>query len=77
MSYWWLTTPTSQRVCSYGSPKIYLLQAIAAFAAVTSGVALALVNLVIGNFMSLLSDFSFSDDPGMPSNFMSAVSTTS
>lgn len=67
----------SQRVFSYGSPKIYLLQGVATFAAITSGVALALVNLVIGNFMSLLSDFSFSDGSGMPSNFMSAVSTTS
>lgn len=35
-----------------------------------------MVNLVMGNFLSLLSDFSFSDTESMPDDFMSAVSTS-
>jgi ATP-binding cassette subfamily B (MDR/TAP) protein 1 len=35
-----------------------------------------MVNLVIGNFLNLLSDFSVADPNNIPDNFMSAVSTT-
>lgn len=35
-----------------------------------------MVNLVMGNFLTLLSDFSFSDMGSMPDNFMSAVQTS-
>ncbi|RNJ59946.1 hypothetical protein D7B24_000663 [Verticillium nonalfalfae] len=63
------------RVFSYGTPTIYLLQAIAAIAACGSGVALAMVNLVLGNFISLLSGFSSGND--IPDDFMSLVSKQS
>ncbi|EEY16183.1 ATP-binding cassette sub-family B member 5 [Verticillium alfalfae VaMs.102] len=63
------------RVFSYGTPTIYLLQAIAAIAACGSGVALAMVNLVLGNFISLLSGFSSGND--VPDDFMSLVSKQS
>lgn len=45
-------------------------------AAVVSGVSLAMVNLVMGNFLTLLSDFSFSDGDSIPGGFMSAVQTS-
>lgn len=32
-----------------------------------------MVNLVMGQFLTLLSDFSFSDADSVPDNFMSAV----
>lgn len=35
-----------------------------------------MVNLVMGNFLTLLSDFGFSDADSMPDNFMSAVQTS-
>ncbi|KAL4881827.1 P-loop containing nucleoside triphosphate hydrolase protein [Aspergillus karnatakaensis] len=64
------------RVFTYGDTKLYAIECVAIIAAVASGVALALVNLVIGNFLTLLSDFSFSDPDSIPDNFMSAVSTS-
>lgn len=66
----------NQRVFSFGDSRLYLLEWIAVICAVASGVALALVNLVMGNFLSLLSDFSFTDGASVPSNFMSAVQTS-
>lgn len=51
------------------------LQAIAIIAACGSGVALAFVNLVLGNFITLLSEFSSGRD--VPDNFMSLVSKQS
>ncbi|KAL4935116.1 hypothetical protein BDV06DRAFT_234625 [Aspergillus oleicola] len=56
--------------------KLYFLECIAVIAAIASGVALALVNLVMGHFLSLLSNFSFSDANSMPDNFMSSVRTS-
>ena len=35
-----------------------------------------MVNLVMGQFLTLLSDFSFSDSDLIPGNFMSAVRTS-
>ncbi|CAM1503728.1 Fc.00g013190.m01.CDS01, partial [Cosmosporella sp. VM-42] len=64
------------RVFTLGNNKLYILEFIAFIAAITSGVALAMVNLVIGHFLTLLSDFSFSDADSMPDNFMSAVRTS-
>ncbi|KAL5336638.1 P-loop containing nucleoside triphosphate hydrolase protein [Aspergillus crustosus] len=64
------------RVFTFGDTKLYVLECIAVIAAITSGVALALVNLVMGNFLTLLSDFSFSDADSLPTNFMSAVQTS-
>lgn len=65
-----------QRVFTFGDTKLYVLEIIAVVAAIASGVALAMVNLVMGHFLTLLSDFSFSDADSMPQNFMSAVQTS-
>ncbi|GMG45914.1 unnamed protein product [Aspergillus oryzae var. brunneus] len=67
---------TLQRVLTFGETKLYVLEGIAFIAAITSGVAVAMVNLVMGNFLTLLSDFSFSDARSMPENLMSAVRTS-
>ncbi|EAW17072.1 ABC transporter ATP-binding protein [Aspergillus fischeri NRRL 181] len=66
----------SQRVFTFGDSKLYLLECIAFIAAIASGVALAMVNLVMGQFLTLLSDFTFSDMDSIPANFMSAVRTS-
>lgn len=66
----------SQRVFTFGDTKLYLLECIAFIAAIASGTALAMVNLVMGQFLTLLSDFSFSDMDSTPTNFMSAVRTS-
>ncbi|KAE8324097.1 hypothetical protein BDV39DRAFT_208286 [Aspergillus sergii] len=67
---------TWQRVFTFGDPRLYVLECIAFVAAITSGVAVAMVNLVMGNFLTLLSDFSFSDATSMPGDFMAAVRTS-
>ncbi|KAI9170570.1 multidrug resistance protein 1, 2, 3 (p glycoprotein 1, 2, 3) [Paramyrothecium foliicola] len=59
------------RVFSYGQPIDYVLEAIGITAAIGSGVALAMVNLVIGDFITLLGNFSTGK---VPDNFMAAVS---
>ncbi|KAL4948435.1 P-loop containing nucleoside triphosphate hydrolase protein [Aspergillus filifer] len=64
------------RVFTLGDAKLYTLECVAVIAAIASGVALALVNLVMGHFLSLLSDFSFEDGDSMPDNFMSSVQTS-
>ncbi|RSM07717.1 hypothetical protein CDV31_008497 [Fusarium ambrosium] len=61
------------RVFQYGSPTIYLLQSVAILAAIASGVGLAMVNVVMGRFITLLGDVSVS---GTSSGFIDAVSTT-
>lgn len=71
-----LGRPILQRVFTFGDTKLYILEFIAIIAAVASGVALAMVNLVMGQFLTLLSDFSFSDANSMPDNFMSEVRTS-
>ncbi|KAI9155465.1 ATP-binding cassette multidrug transport protein [Paramyrothecium foliicola] len=63
------------RIFSYGTPTTYALQAIAIVAACGSGVALAMVNLVLGNFITLLSGSS--SGQGVPDDFMSQVSKQS
>ncbi|KAK7431647.1 hypothetical protein QQZ08_001866 [Neonectria magnoliae] len=63
------------RVFRYGSRKDYVLEGVAVVAAITSGVALAMVNVVMGRFITILNDFNTSDE--IPDNFMSAVRTTS
>ncbi|KAJ6441525.1 multidrug resistance protein 3 [Purpureocillium lavendulum] len=45
------------RVFKYGSTVDYIVESIGVIAAIGSGVALAMVNLVMGNFINLLSDF--------------------
>ncbi|KAL4911225.1 hypothetical protein BDW74DRAFT_184667 [Aspergillus multicolor] len=60
------------RVFAYGDAKIYVLEGVAFIAAISSGVASALVNLVMGNFISMLSDVSFSNADA-PDDFMEAV----
>ncbi|KAL4769338.1 P-loop containing nucleoside triphosphate hydrolase protein [Aspergillus nidulans var. acristatus] len=55
-----------------GNPHLYALEGIAVVAAIASGVASALVNLIMGRFLSLLSDFSFKGE-SRPEKFMAAV----
>ncbi|KAM5372998.1 hypothetical protein ACJZ2D_007209 [Fusarium nematophilum] len=62
------------RVLTYGSPTDHVLEAIAAVAAIGSGVALAMVNVVMGRFVTLLNDFDLSAAP--PPDFTDAVQTT-
>ncbi|KAI6896406.1 ATP-binding cassette multidrug transport protein, partial [Hortaea werneckii] len=63
------------RIFTYGTSTVLSFQAIAIIAACGSGVALALVNLVLGNFITLLSEFSSGQD--VPDNFMPLVSKQS
>ncbi|KAJ0139715.1 Lactose permease [Fusarium oxysporum f. sp. albedinis] len=60
------------RVFTFGQTTDYALESIAIIAAITSGIALAIVNLVVGQFISLLSDSHTSQTNG----FMSAVQRT-
>ncbi|EXM18872.1 hypothetical protein V3481_016404 [Fusarium oxysporum f. sp. vasinfectum] len=62
----------SQRVFTFGQTTDYILESIAIIAAIASGIALAIVNLVVGQFISLLSDSHTSE----PDGFMSAVQRT-
>ncbi|KAL4984248.1 P-loop containing nucleoside triphosphate hydrolase protein [Aspergillus falconensis] len=55
-----------------GNSHLYALEGLAVIAAIASGVASALVNLIMGRFLSLLSDFSFSAE-SRPEDFMAAV----
>jgi hypothetical protein len=64
-----------QRVFTYGSVTIYCIEGIAIIAACGSGVALAMVNIVLGSFITLLSDSTAG--AGVPDNFMSEVSKQS
>lgn len=68
-----LRRPILQRIFTFGDTKLYILECIAFIAAIVSGVALAMVNLVMGQFLTLLSDVSFSNADSRPGNFMSAV----
>lgn len=49
-----------------------VFEAVGILAAIASGVALALVNVVLGQFMNILSDAGMSQGP--PPNFMAEVS---
>lgn len=69
------TDDDGQRIFSYGTPAVLCLQAIAIIAACGSGVALALVNLVLGNFITLLSQFDSGQD--ISDDFMTMVSKQS
>lgn len=60
---------------TYAGPLDYVLQAIAILAAIGSGVALAMVNVVFGQFINVLSgaNTTMSIDDGPPANFMVEV----
>ncbi|KAG7142654.1 ABC multidrug transporter atrC like protein [Verticillium longisporum] len=61
------------RIFTNGDAKLYALEAVAIIAAITSGVALALVNVVLGNFVTILGN---ATDGGLfPDGFMSRVQT--
>ncbi|KAF5489359.1 Leptomycin B resistance protein pmd1 [Colletotrichum siamense] len=60
------------RVFRYGEPIDYVLETIGILAAVGSGVALAMMNLIIGNLMDIMSDPSTIS--ANPDKFMAAVS---
>ncbi|CAH0052065.1 unnamed protein product [Clonostachys solani] len=62
------------RVFKYGSPMEYLLGFLAVLGAVASGVALAMVNVVLGRFISILNDANISGSTS--DEFMPAVQTT-
>ncbi|GJN78259.1 hypothetical protein PLIIFM63780_001752 [Purpureocillium lilacinum] len=57
------------RVFRYGSTSDYALESVGIVAAIGSGVALAMVNLVMGNFINLLSGFTTGKGQP-PSNFV-------
>ncbi|TQN63825.1 Leptomycin B resistance protein pmd1, partial [Colletotrichum shisoi] len=60
------------RVFTYGRPFDYAVQLVGIVAAIGSGVALALVNVVIGQFMDVFTDYS--NKTLSPSQFMVQVS---
>ncbi|KAK4234337.1 ATP-binding cassette sub-family B member 5 [Achaetomium macrosporum] len=60
------------RVFKYGQPTDYVLACVGLLAAIGAGVALALVNLVIGQFLGMLSDFTVITSD--PDGFMADVS---
>ncbi|QPC78078.1 hypothetical protein HYE68_008830 [Fusarium pseudograminearum] len=62
------------RVFAYGSTTDYVLQAIGLIGAIVSGIALAMVNVVLGQFISLLTDFTTTGN--VPDGFMPAVRKT-
>ncbi|KAF5577862.1 leptomycin B resistance pmd1 [Fusarium pseudocircinatum] len=62
------------RIAHYGRPVDYLLGSIGILAAIGSGVAFAMVNLIIGDFISIMTDFTTSGSA--PDGFMSQVSKT-
>uniref|UniRef100_A0A8H7TUH0 ABC transporter n=1 Tax=Bionectria ochroleuca TaxID=29856 RepID=A0A8H7TUH0_BIOOC len=62
------------RVFKYGRPREYLLGFLAVLGAVASGVALAMVNVVLGRFISILNDASVYGSTS--DEFMPAVQTT-
>jgi ATP-binding cassette subfamily B (MDR/TAP) protein 1 len=61
-------------VFKYGRPREYLLGFLAVLGAVASGVALAMVNVVLGRFISILNDASVYGSTS--DEFMPAVQTT-
>lgn len=61
-----------QRLFRYGQPLDYALESLGLLAAIGSGVALAMVNLVMGQFMGILTDFTVITTD--PSGFMANVS---
>ncbi|RSM18199.1 hypothetical protein CDV31_002924 [Fusarium ambrosium] len=62
------------RVFTYGDKWLYTLELIAVVAAIAAGVALAMVNVVLGNFVTLLSEPLTSESAR--SDFMSRVRTS-
>ncbi|RYP71914.1 hypothetical protein DL771_004517 [Monosporascus sp. 5C6A] len=68
----WIQRNGFLRVFAYGSPSDYTLECMGILAAIGSGTALAMVNLVIGDFISLLSSVTTSNGP--PEDFMHKVS---
>ncbi|OHX00550.1 multidrug resistance protein [Colletotrichum incanum] len=66
-----LGTDVTQRVFTYGGPIDYVVEFIGVIAAIGSGVALALVNLVIGQFMNVFTDYS--NNVISPGQFMTEV----
>ncbi|KAM5353508.1 hypothetical protein ACJ41O_000158 [Fusarium nematophilum] len=60
------------RVFSFASPVDHALLSIGILAAIGSGVAFAMANVIIGGFISIMTEFTTSGSP--PSNFMSEVS---
>lgn len=58
-----ISNDLSQRVFNYGSTSDYVLESIGLLAAIGSGVALAMVNLVIGRLINLLSGSSIGAPP--------------
>ncbi|KAM0332135.1 hypothetical protein ACHAQA_002407 [Verticillium albo-atrum] len=59
------------RVFTYGQPIHYVLEVIGIIAAIGAGTAVAMVNVVLGQFMNILSDFTTGST--MPDDFMANV----
>ncbi|KAH6665304.1 P-loop containing nucleoside triphosphate hydrolase protein [Plectosphaerella plurivora] len=60
------------RIFSFGTPILYLLLAVALVSSVTAGVALAMVNVVMGQFIRILGNVS---SEGAPPDFIRAATT--
>jgi hypothetical protein len=62
-----------QRVFAFGTPREYLLLSIAVIAAIASGVAFAMVNVVLGKFITMFSNINTTGS--VPSGFKRDVRT--
>lgn len=58
-----------QRIFRYGTKQDYSMQAVATLCALGSGVAMALVNLVFGQFITVITNFTTGESS--PSDFRS------
>ncbi|CAG9998253.1 unnamed protein product [Clonostachys byssicola] len=61
------------RIFTFGEPVDYFFETIGIAAAIASGVAMALVNIVLGNFINLLTTASGPDIQGLGSDYMAGV----
>jgi ATP-binding cassette subfamily B (MDR/TAP) protein 1 len=65
------STNTVQRILTYAGPTEYLMQGIALIAAIGSGAGIALQNLIFGQFITTITDFTSGESE--PSKFRKDV----
>jgi ATP-binding cassette subfamily B (MDR/TAP) protein 1 len=65
------STNTVQRILTYAGPTEYLMQGIALIAAIGSGAGIALQNLIFGQFITIITDFTSGESE--PSKFRKDV----
>lgn len=66
-----MLTDTLKRILTYAGPTEYLMQGIALIAAIGSGAGIALQNLIFGQFITTITDFTSGDS--QPSKFRKEV----